>query len=171
MTYGKLHHTPEKIFGPAFIKAYSLEKSAVYPRLMTDFDTVKRVNLTYPEQESDYLLKTFKEEASGLVYWDYLSLENVFSVERGMYGMRLIDFFVKLSEIIDKGLASSNERIKDKYDWLAMRFHTSVQKLAREEGRIPLSQPISGIEKSRWGNLLVKYQPKPSTNFRPGLLG
>ena len=68
VTYGKLIHTKEMIFGPALVQAYETEsKAALYPRIILSEDLINMAGSYYnkyahtPKEEIEYVKELLKE--------------------------------------------------------------------------------------------------------------
>ena len=126
ITYGKLIHTENAIFGPGLINAYEKERTiAKYPRVIIDdviisdlLDLEKMSKL--PQNCRDFILRDF----DGLFYIDIFNSirENVDNLWEYLQIIRSIcNILINMME---------NPLIKEKYTWLKDKFvfHINEQK-------------------------------------------
>ena len=116
ITFGKVFHNPETIFGPAMNCAYKLEsEQAVYPRIVIDkkaLDLKDDDGKTIAEYPGQFV---FKLTDTGFSYIEYI-------VDVVGYADQNI-FYSALRAIIAKGLLSSNPRVKEKYEWMREEYN------------------------------------------------
>lgn len=120
ITYGKIFHDREFVFGPAMNEAYRLEnKVAVSPRIIID-----RPALDLQDDQGrkieDYTGQfVFTIDPSEYSYVNYISDVNGY-VDQGAY-------YAQLRKIIEKGLKSTNECVQKKYEWMKEKYNTVKQ--------------------------------------------
>jgi hypothetical protein len=127
---GKVFHTKEKIFGPAFIKAYNMErKKAIFPRVIIDDDVLAIAKNNYskcanPDAEYNDLLKLIPCDFDGIRYIDYV---NKLYTGVGVGEKEEREHRILICEIIKKMEEKINtlESIKRKYLWLKEKFEKS----------------------------------------------
>lgn len=126
LAYGDLVHDNAKIFGPALVKAVELEKKARYPRIIID-DSLRELTIpTIGNATIDYLsfLTNFvyikNDPEDGLPYIDY-----IYSILAREHKGASKTYKDVLDEIISEGLHASDERIIEKYEWLAKKVQTA----------------------------------------------
>jgi hypothetical protein len=117
ITYGKIHHDNELVFGPGMIQAYDLEsKIASVPRIIIDkaaLDLTNEDGKTIKDYPGQFV---FKIEETGYSYVDYI-------VDVYPYAMDRTSYYVKLKGIILKGLECEDEKVKAKYQWMKEQYN------------------------------------------------
>lgn len=128
---GKLIHTKEHIFGPAFIKAYEMEtKCAIYPRIIIDDESFKISTKTtnfYKDgrSEKDALLNYLSKDEDDLLYLDYFKCSHhMLTNEEEVY-----NYAKHLNEIIQENINLKDSTIKIKYGWMKNKFNNMVDSL------------------------------------------
>jgi hypothetical protein len=136
VSYGKLVHNSETIFGPALVEAYSLEsKAALYPRIILDEEIIKlgaRFGDHKIADETEYIKELLMKDADGMYYIDYF--EKVQSeLDDPTYDFPL--YIEKLKKIIEDGLKSSKNSVdvRIKYSWMKEKFNILVDKATSED--------------------------------------
>jgi len=125
ITYGKLHHSGNKLFGPAMLTAYDMErKLAFYPRIV-----IEKNIIDIAEKYSAYsnvLRKIVKKDFDGLYYLDYFgAIDHIFGGSQGFlsYFQSYKRSMDKLHQKIEKDLS-----IKSKYLWLKEKYNAALRK-------------------------------------------
>ena len=109
ITFGKIVHNNDFVFGPGFIHAYNLEnKKAKYPRIIIDDAIIDNFLV------NDKCTPLIKKDDDGLYYIDTFSgmdfiHRNKSSTENRLKGIH---------KLISNGLKDDDELIKQKYIWL-----------------------------------------------------
>lgn len=124
ITYGKIFHNNEFIFGPAMIEAYRLEsKVAVVPRIIID-DLAMEL-----KDDTD---KTIKDYTGQFVFkiedGDYAFIDYIFDVFP--YTMDQRSYYAKLRQIISKGLQNSDPGVVAKYEWMRNEYNLAKAKFS-----------------------------------------
>jgi hypothetical protein len=138
MSLGDLFASRENsiVFGPALVDAYKLEsQNAVYPRIVIDRRLIKRAEEGgYIAEWSDYL----QRGEDGAYFLDYL------------FGTALTGFAVPgapdpkgqikahrnaIERAIADNIHQRNERIRQKYMWLALYHNSTVKRLRERSGQ------------------------------------
>lgn len=140
ITYGKLIHTDEVLFGPALAEAYILEsKAALYPRVILHKDiidlAVKYKSKTHnSSQEKEYVESLLEKDSDGMYYIDYFAKASE-ELNDPLYDFP--DYMNKIADKIRKGLMGSSSIFKSdlkvKYRWMKERYNTLVDIVQREE--------------------------------------
>lgn len=118
ITYGKIVHTSNLVFGPAFIEAYELELSASTPRVVLSFNLLNQILSEEISYTQEYLLA---QDCDGYFYIDYFKTIN----EHDDY----YEYFIYLNtlhRIITQGLLYDKANIKAKYEWMRMKYNEVV---------------------------------------------
>jgi hypothetical protein len=109
ITFGKIIHNNDFVFGPGFIHAYNLEnKEAIYPRIIIDNNIIDNFLV------NDKCIPLIKRDDDGIYYIDAFSgmgfiHRNKNSTENRLKGIQ---------KLISDGLKNDDESIKQKYIWL-----------------------------------------------------
>jgi len=137
ITYGKLLHEENIVFGPAMISAYELEsKIAIYPRIIFDKELVEELinngdfalkSLFNDEVESTYF---WKEDFDGKYYLNYLKGSEIYMDPNEYYGY----FLPELRKFITKALRNrSNQSVRTKYGWLRTKFNEQLDSIDHKQ--------------------------------------
>lgn len=123
------------VFGPAIIKAYTLESEfAVYPRIVVDpavfqlFEKEPLLKHHDTETEWEYLQKVIRRDSDGLYFVDYISgILSEFDEE----GMEF-DFLSAHKDIVLESAAAFKglNKIAAKYLWLANYHNTVIREIS-----------------------------------------
>jgi hypothetical protein len=122
ITCGKLVHTPELIFGPAFVEAYELEsKAACYPRVLVEASVIQAGAAAHashhdPATEVEHIESLLRKDHDGFWYADYIHAA-VRELNDPAYDAA--DYHEHLWKIVDAGRASRIAAVRAKYEWLA----------------------------------------------------
>lgn len=134
VTYGKLIHTNEVLFGPALAEAYILEsKAALYPRVILHKDIIdlssKARSLHHSsDQEREYVESLLEKDSDGMYYIDYFSKAQS-ELDDPQYDFP--DYIDKIGTKIRKGLMGSSSVFKSdlkvKYRWMKERYNQLIE--------------------------------------------
>jgi len=135
ISYGKLIHTKDIIFGPALVDAYETEtKAAMYPRVILDKSIID-----IGKKYHSYRGKKFDNETVNNIL-EYLTTENLqkdtdekyyidyfISVVRNKNEIQLIKNHIEnLRLIIINGLKYKSPDLKVKYGWMKNKYNVMV---------------------------------------------
>jgi hypothetical protein len=131
ITSGKLHHTKNKLYGPAMLTAYDMEqKLALYPRVVFEKKIITIAD-KYPDEwlnkslQAKALKKLFQKDFDGLYYLNYFdAIDYIFGATEGLL-ICLKSFrnkIIELQEKIDKNIS-----IKSKYLWLKEKYNIALK--------------------------------------------
>jgi hypothetical protein len=151
ISYGKLVHNNQYVFGPALIKAYETEtKAALYPRIILD-RTIIEIGVKYHYfentsiDEKTAIKNLLLKDTDDMYFIDYFlnpepALPN-FKEDLGPY-------IKNLRMLILTGLMDGREHpdIKIKYNWMKNKFNTLVKKWDDPMGQIFLNNNPSLID-------------------------
>lgn len=132
ITYGKLIHTDEFLFGPALAEAYILEsKAALYPRIILHEDLIEFAGNTNrfhkdSEMEKEYIKKILEKDSDGMYFIDYFA-----SAESELDShYDFPEYLDIIGTIVREGLEKSDNifksDIKVKYQWMKERYNNIV---------------------------------------------
>lgn len=118
ISIGDLFIEGNKIFGPALIRAYKLEKKAIYPRIVVDkeiFD--KKLNHKFKDFFSQL---HFKQEADFyyLNYFSQIEVINKLEKDGTIKQLALSSFIEPLVMVINRGILIDDIEVRKKYEWL-----------------------------------------------------
>jgi hypothetical protein len=109
ITFGKIIHNNDLVFGPGFIQAYTLEsEKAKYPRIIIDNTIIDNF------LESDKYTTFVKKDDDGLYYIDTFSSIDLFFKGKNTKERRLKE----IHKLISVGLEIDDDSIKEKYIWV-----------------------------------------------------
>lgn len=135
ISYGKLIHTDQVIFGPALIQAYEMESNAAFfPRVVLDkaiIDMGKKYGFKPSEDDQDDpLMNMVKLDTDDMFYINYfLNKKN----NLGLREEELVIYLLKLKNIIQHGLKFKNPSMRAKYGWMKNKFNRMLWKLQSNE--------------------------------------
>jgi hypothetical protein len=127
------------VFGPALVKCYTLESQyAVYPRIVIDRELVWRAD---EENYIAYLQDYYTQGEDGAYFVDYLFTTSLTNIELGPLGdeaeseRRVQQHSEMITKFIDTHIRSEgvgiNERIKQKWMWLALYHNSAILRLQK----------------------------------------
>ena len=130
ITFGKLVHTDDIVFGPALVDAYILEsKAANYPRVLVDnsiLDIATKYHASHhgPQHEIESIKECLGLDSDGMFYIDYiLEITEEFDDLEDDYAI----FLNSLSELIEEHIDSPKPDIRVKYSWLKEKYNEAVK--------------------------------------------
>jgi hypothetical protein len=133
ISYGKLFHDAETLFGPALVEAYLTEsKAALYPRVIIDKSIIDLIKSKLP---SGYELYRFKSstydpilniDTDDRLYLDYF---NGVLADFNYRTLNINEYLLNLRRIIINGRRSSKPDIRIKYDWMKNKFNAFLKQL------------------------------------------
>lgn len=180
IVYGKLYDSKELIFGPALIKAYELEKKAIWPRVIIHKNVITQLS---PERIRKSLCENFRQDDNGLFYVDYLrDLFHIYHVRKSELVLKKkdentpmttespdpIEFLRGHKTKVEMELTnydnskSKNQRILAKYESLAKYHNLIVEQfsdtLMNLIGNTNLIREI--FTDTMLGALIIHHKPK-----------
>jgi hypothetical protein len=122
----KVYHIEKKVFGPALVKAYEMEKNlAIYPRIILD-DNIISIAMTYhlkdhdSETEINHINELILKDFDGLNYINYFdAIES--ELDAGFEEMP--EYLDNLRNIIKKMEEIDKFSVKSKYLWLKEKYN------------------------------------------------
>ncbi|MDR6957254.1 hypothetical protein J2W43_001230 [Pseudomonas brassicacearum] len=123
VTVGNLYHDDQLVFGPALNKAYFLESTGKYPRIILDrdieeFQHLSGVNVRDEEGTlfiDPFSISTFRKSCENTVY----------PLPEKMDGMAL---YVATEELVRREMeGASSEHVKNKFEWLYKRMRHELK--------------------------------------------
>ncbi len=153
ISYGKLVHNQNIIFGPALNDAYKTESTAaIYPRVILDSSIIeigeKYNNQSSLIEESSLFNKDIKKllnkDSDDKYYIDYFPEEILSIVKYGRLG-GVKEYLTNLRTIIENGLKMTQPDIQVKYSWMKNKYNNLVQSLKDEKYIYRLSKRESGL--------------------------
>ena len=141
ITYGKLIHTDQVLFGPALAEAYILEsKAALYPRVILDRDIIDlagkfRSSHHRQSEEQEYVESLLEKDSDGMYYIDYFAKAQS-ELDDPQYDFP--DYLDKIGNTIRKGLMSSASSVykadlKVKYRWMKERYNRLIDSVQNKD--------------------------------------
>ena len=123
------------LFGPALVKSYKLESQyAVYPRIIVDRDLITESEQGgYGQSWKDYLHRG----EDGAYFLDYLFGCSItgFSIPQAEDPKPQIEAHrTMIEEVIRRNIRDRDERIKQKYMWLALYHNETIKRLQSRLG-------------------------------------
>ncbi|MEQ8534058.1 MAG: hypothetical protein RIB86_19550, partial [Imperialibacter sp.] len=129
---GDIYIDGKKVFGPALVRSYELEKSAVYPQIVCDRSLINASKLSFSEYHKDFIEDYISEnEESDFYSIDYFKMidqaAKTFAEAQETIGYD-IDFTREYIEdvvrILPNGINSADSRVRMKYEWLRSKLLT-----------------------------------------------
>ncbi len=141
VSYGKLYHNKNLIFGPALVDAYETEsKAALYPRVILDNSVLDIMKYHYSLENThsyrkirfDSDIKSYlKTDTDDKFYIDYFTGSMMFFENK-----KLFSFYKNIRKMITNGLRFKNPSVNIKYGWMKNKYNKlpeSLKKLNEEE--------------------------------------
>lgn len=130
ISYGKLLHKDNIVFGPAMISAYELEsKIAVYPRIIFDKELVEELikngdNFLKSLFQNEFESSNFwKEDFDGKYYLNFFKGSEIYMDTDYYHGQ----FLPQLRDFIAKAWRNRvNQSVRTKFGWLRTKFNEHV---------------------------------------------
>jgi len=133
---GKLHHSENKLYGPALIYAYNMEKElASYPRIVFEKNIItiaEKYLEKWPSKSVQLkaINKLIEKDFDGLYYLNYFSsIEYIFGATNGLL-VYLKAFKYKILDL-KKNIEYDNS-IKSKYLWLKEKYNIALKNLKKK---------------------------------------
>ena len=164
ISYGKLYHKNNIVFGPALVDAYETEsQAALYPRIILDHSIVELMKFNYSLKLNHEYRKILFEEDVKL----YLSIDsddkfyiNYFTGAMLFFeGEKLSEIYSSLRKDIINGLRFKSPSIKIKYGWMKNKFNKIPKLLININNNEDIFQKRPDIEK-----LFNEFKPIKSNN-------
>lgn len=133
VSYGKLIHDRNKIFGPSLVNAYVAEsRAALYPRVIVGQEILNlagKYGSHAPEEEIEFVKELLAKDSDGMYYIEYLtSVQSEFDnwdVEYSIY-------LHTIRELIENGLKSQKPDIRIKLMWLRERYNKAISLIPKD---------------------------------------
>ena len=172
ISYGKLYHKSNMIFGPALVDAYETEsKAALYPRVILDKSVLEIMKSNYSiEYKNSYRKIRFESDIASYLktdtddkfYIDFFTGTMMFYEDKELFNV-----YKNLRKLIINGLRNKKPNINIKYGWMKNKYNRIpefLEQINEEEG---LFYKRSDIK--RFYNEFK--QIKTSTNQQKGISG
>lgn len=131
IAHGKLFHNERFIFGPALIQAYDLEHMyAKYPRIVFK-ESIVDLGVRYgrwKKDEKEFLDKLISQDDDGYYYIDYIE-----KARTELPDVVMFDYLPRIKRHIEQGLLHPKTDVKEKYQWLAAKFNSFIDKCHRRK--------------------------------------
>ena len=136
ISYGKLIHDNQIIFGPALNDAYETEtKAAMYPRIILDKSILesskknRQPSLFESEMnKEDMILSYLSKDTDEKYYIDYFPKD----IGEYKYMTNIQIYLANLRQIIINGSKSTKPDLKVKYGWMKNKYNNLLQTLQSE---------------------------------------
>jgi hypothetical protein len=130
---GKMIHTKDFCFGPAFIEAYKTEcKAALYPRIILSEDLIKiagKYGRHDADSEMEWVKSLLKQDTDGMYYIDYFE-----SVRDELDDYEFSSYIRNISTFIRNEIQSANNPdVKIKYMWMRDKVNKVIEKIDKEK--------------------------------------
>lgn len=125
----KLLHTQEKIFGPALVEAYEMERNlAIYPRIVLDEEIIELSRKYFgkqngPDTEEHFVRSLLKRDFDGMYYIDYFE---AIETELDNQIEDMPEYLSRLRTIIMKISRMKNPSIRSKFLWLKEKYNETL---------------------------------------------
>jgi len=132
ITSGELHHSDNKLFGPAIVYASDMEKKiAFYPRIVFEkkiIDIAEKYPAKWPSKsvQMNALKKLIQKDFDGLYCLNYFdSIDYIFGATGGLlvYLKTFRNIIIELQEKTNNDIS-----IKSKYLWLKEKYNEALKK-------------------------------------------
>ncbi len=152
ISYGKLFHDENYLFGPAFIEAYLIEKDkAKNPRIVCDNSILvlsqKGKSLNSAKQDLEVFTEIVKKDEDGFWYIDYI--DGIQSLFNDNY--EHINYLITLRKfIVDRINVAAIPSVKEKYLWMKSKFNSIAESIIENNKAgnikdVELSNYINGL--------------------------
>lgn len=120
--FGKLYHHGSLVYGPAMVEAYELESyAAKYPRVVIkEADFLKYIKVCSFKNYEHFIMK----DDDGI---RYINIFNFYYSDTGEMCYESKFLKDKMEEIISKNITNSDNRIREKYEWLLNKFQEGLK--------------------------------------------
>jgi hypothetical protein len=122
---GKLIHTKEILFGPAFLEAYDREQRAAhYPRVILDEDIIKAGIESRPRNhdkatEATFIKGLLERDTDGVWYVDYIAKgQSEFNNPEVDYPV----YLATMRDTVRQGVQTTDLALRSKFEWLATKL-------------------------------------------------
>jgi len=119
---GKLIHSEDHVFGPAFIEAYQLECEAKNPRIIFSNEIAQTYSLCK--------YGGVKQDTDGYYYLDYFNIQD-FDFHGGSPSEDIMRHLNCLDKIIEKGLSNTDDDIVKKYLWMKSKYNWAITNIEK----------------------------------------
>lgn len=127
VTYGKVIHNNQILFGPAVVDAYLHENKSIFPRIILSNTLIDLISERINEF---YNIKLLKIDLDNTTYINCFDIEVFNPIDFYNYTAHkdhYIDSFVQnCYSLLTNGLQSNNENIKEKYYWFLNKFEKFI---------------------------------------------
>jgi hypothetical protein len=134
ISYGKLIHTEDVVFGPALNDAYLTESTAaLYPRIILDKSVVDTLKANYNTRVSDLLSKmrmeskvmsTLNIDTDDKLYIDYFT-----GALTLIHDESILEYFSILRKFVSGGHRYTTPNVKIKFGWMKNKFNKFLNEL------------------------------------------
>jgi hypothetical protein len=142
ISYGKLYHKNNMIFGPALVDAYETEsKAALYPRVILDKSVLDIMKSNYSiEYKNSYrkirfdsdIASYLKTDTDDKFYIDFFTGTMMFYEDKELFNV-----YKNLRRLIINGLRNKKPNINIKYGWMKNKYNRIpefLEQINEEEG-------------------------------------
>lgn len=136
VSYGKLYHKDNLIFGPALVDAYETEsQAALYPRVILDKSVIEVMKYHYTFENDNFFRKIrfdaeigsyLKTDTDDKFYIDYFTGSMIFLKDEALFRV-----YKNLRKLIINGLRYKNPNINIKYGWMKNKYNKLPELLKR----------------------------------------
>jgi hypothetical protein len=162
LTCGKMIHTKDFCFGPAFVEAYEMEKkAALYPRIIISEDLMKKFKQFEQqpalEDEMESVKNLLKQDTDGMYYIDYF--ENIMGLHKE--DKNFPKHINKISTFIKKEIQSIKPPdVKIKYMWMRDKVNKVIEKTKKKRWLTDIRN-ITNQERKELANIYASLQRIP----------
>lgn len=142
---GKLIHTPQLLFGPAMVEAYTLESEvAMYPRIILGKAIIQagieaHARHHLPHHEAHSILNLVKKDSDGMYYINYVTGAQP---ELDDPELDYPNYLFRLRKIISSGSDSKTPSIAIKYSWLKEKLEPHLTQIKQHIRTKPIDDEI-----------------------------
>lgn len=135
ISFGKIYHDGELVYGPAMSEAYALESNkALYPRIVLTQETIKngikfsRSKQHTEEEEEEYIQGLLKLDSDKIYSIDILRQEGELENDYLEFLYIVRNFIIKQKE-----KNKTKTRVLEKYEWLEKYFNEVISEKFGED--------------------------------------
>ncbi|KTD49593.1 hypothetical protein Lrub_0692 [Legionella rubrilucens] len=124
ISFGKVVHNSDIVFGPALNRAYLLHENYKRPRIILDPDLIERLNLSASitgsrivDGDQKIYKKTFRMDDDNVFFYDFL---------QPLIPSKAPDL-KRVKDMISQSVNHEDEGVKNKYIWLSQYYDSIVE--------------------------------------------
>jgi hypothetical protein len=136
VTIGEIYFENNKLFGPALVRAYDIERKAKYPRIVIDKKVMEEYERDSRLRASHHSFAHDKWYVKSLMYRNFVDYLPV-SIGEMEFDIDRDNALVEHARYIKAAISAATKRdVRMKYKWL-VRYHNAALKRIFRRGKVP----------------------------------